>query len=238
VLARQLPLPIPEPVAIGQPDVEFPRAWSIYRWIEGEPASHAPIAGLPALASQVAGFLRALYAIDPSGGPPPGAHNFWRGGPLDTYEAQARGSIRWLADDIDADTATAVWDTALASTWDRSPVWVHGDVAASNLIVAGGRLQAVIDFGCAAVGDPACDLVFAWTGCTDDARTTFRETLALDDATWARARGWALWKAVITLAQAQQGHLDLDATRRRFGWRLGARELADLVLDDHRAAPA
>ena len=114
-------------------------------------------------------------------------------------------------------------------------MWVHGDVAASNLIVAGGRLQAVIDFGCAAVGDPACDLVFAWTGCTDDARTTFRDTLALDDATWARARGWALWKAVITLAQAQQGHLDLDATTRRFGWRLGARELVDLVLDDHRA---
>ncbi len=238
MLAHQLPLPIPEPVAIGRPDIDFPRAWSIYRWIDGEPASHAPIADLATLASQLAGFLRALYAIDPSDGPPPGAHNFWRGGPLDTYDAQTRGSIRLLTDDIDADTATAVWDAALTSTWDRSPVWVHGDVAASNLIVAGGRLTAVIDFGCAAVGDPACDLVFAWTFCTDDARTSFRDTLALDDATWARARGWALWKAVITLAQAQQAHLDLDATTHRFGWRTGARELVDLVLDDHRGVAA
>jgi aminoglycoside phosphotransferase (APT) family kinase protein len=238
VLARQLPLPIPEPVAIGRPDVDFPRAWSIYRWIEGEPASHAPIADLANLASQLAGFLCALYAIEPSDGPPPGTHNFWRGGPLDTYDAQTRGSIRLLTDHIDVDTATAVWDAALASTWDRSPVWVHGDVAASNLIVAGGRLKAVIDFGCSAVGDPACDLVFAWTFCTDDARTSFRDTLALDDATWARARGWALWKAVITLAHAQQAHLDLDATTRRWGWRTGVRELVDLVLDEHRGVPA
>lgn len=163
ILARHLPLAIPEPVAMGQPGSGFPRPWSIYRWIDGDPASVGRIADVTAFASDLAVFLAALYAIDASDGPAPGKHNFFRGGPLDTFDAQSRKSIQLLADEIDCDGATEVWEAALASTWDRSPVWMHGDVAASNLLVADGSLRAVIDFGCAAVGDPACDLVMAWS---------------------------------------------------------------------------
>lgn len=111
----------------------------------------------------LAGFLTALYAIDASGGPPPGAHSAFRGGPLSTWDEQTRQSIRLLRDDIDAEAATRVWDAGLASNWQPPPVWVHGDVAASNLLIARQALHAVIDFGCAAAGDPACDLVMART---------------------------------------------------------------------------
>jgi aminoglycoside phosphotransferase (APT) family kinase protein len=111
-------------------------------------------------------------------------------------------------------------------------MWVHGDITASNLLVADGHLHAVIDFGCSAVGDPACDLVMAWTFFTGDSRDAFHNGLALDDATWARARGWALWKALITLARERQGGESADAAARRFGWRTGCHELvADLVTD-------
>ncbi|MDQ4068087.1 MAG: phosphotransferase [Actinomycetota bacterium] len=41
VLAGHLPLPIPHPVAMGRPSGAFPRPWSIYRWIDGDPASVA-----------------------------------------------------------------------------------------------------------------------------------------------------------------------------------------------------
>ena len=81
-----------------------------------------------------------------------------------------------------------------------------------------GRLCAVIDFGCAAVGDPACDLTFAWTFLDGDSREAFRAGLALDDGTWARARGWALWKAAIMLAGFSDGNLreqDLPPRRDR-----------------------
>lgn len=234
ILARQLPLPIPEPVAMGRPGGGFPRPWSIYRWIEGDHASVDRIANLTVFAADLAGFLAALYAIDASGGPPPGMHNFFRGGPVDTYDAQSRGSIQRLADELDAEAATEVWDAALASTWDRSPVWVHGDVSASNLLVVEGALRAVIDFGCAAVGDPACDLVMAWTFFTGESREVFRSGLPFDDATWARGRGWALWKALITVAWEKEGGPDADAAARRFGWRNRAREVIDLVLADHR----
>ena len=51
----------------------------------------------------------------------------------------------------------------MSTTWDREPVWVHGDVAVGNLLVRDGRLAAVLDFGSSGVGDPACDIVIAWT---------------------------------------------------------------------------
>jgi len=233
ILARQLPMPIPEPVARGRPDGEFPRPWSIYRWIEGDPASVDRIANVTVFAADLAHFLTALYTIDVSGGPPPGRHNFFRGGPLATYDAQSRESIQRLADAIDPEAATEVWEAALASTWDRSPVWVHGDVTASNLLVAEGTLRAVLDFGCAAVGDPACDLVMAWTFFTAESSEVFRSALPFDDATWARGRGWALWKALITLVHEKDGGADADAAARRFGWRSGAHEIVDVVLADH-----
>jgi aminoglycoside phosphotransferase (APT) family kinase protein len=233
LLARHLPLRIPEPVAVGVPNVGFPRPWSIYRWIEGEPANVDRVADATAFASDLAEFLSALYAIDANDGPVAGEHNFFRGGPVDTYDAQSRGSIQLLADEIDRHAAIEVWEAAMASKWDRSPVWVHGDVAPSNLLVMDGSLRAVIDFGCAGVGDPACDLVMAWTFFGNESREMFRRRLAVDDATWARGRGWALWKALITLAWEKAGGPNGGSAALRFGWRGGPHEVLDRVLSDH-----
>jgi aminoglycoside phosphotransferase (APT) family kinase protein len=237
VLAAHLPLAIPEPVAVGEPSVEFPRPWAIYRWIDGEPVHVGRITELTDLAADLAAFLTALYAVDTSEGPAPGAHNFFRGGPVDHYDTQVRESIRLLADEIDADGARDAWEAALGSSWGGSPVWVHGDVAPSNLLVGDGRLQAVIDFGCTAVGDPACDLAMAWTFFTGDSRVAFRNGLSLDGATWARGRGWALWKALITLVDENERRPGADAGPRRFGWRAGSRGVIDSVLADHGLAP-
>ena len=143
-------------------------------------------------------------------------------------------AIASLLGTIDADAVTAAWKAdPHAPAWHGPPVWVHGDVAASNLLVADGRLVGVVDFGCSAVGDPACDVVIAWTFLVAESRAAFRANLALDNATWARGRGWALWKALLTHQQA-----DAEAAARRFGWRVSAREVVEDVIADHRAARA
>jgi aminoglycoside phosphotransferase (APT) family kinase protein len=232
VLAGQLPVPVPEPVALGRPAAGFPWPWSVYRWIEGEPACLGQVTDLAGFAAELAGFLAALYAIDASGGPPPGRHNWYRGGSLSTWDGQTRTCIDRLAADIDARAARRVWDSALASSWRQPPVWVHGDVTASNLLLAGGSLHAVIDFGCAAVGDPACDLVMAWTFFPAQAAAGFRRGLPLDEATWTRARGWALWKALITLG-GKHGHDGGQAESRRFGWRYTPRQVISRIIADH-----
>jgi aminoglycoside phosphotransferase (APT) family kinase protein len=109
-------------------------------------------------------------------------------------------------------------------------VWVHGDITNSNLLVQNGRLSAVLDFGCSAVGDPACDLAIAWTFFAGESRRAFRDALALDDDTWARGRGWALWKALITHAEfVGSGPRGVDSAGR-FGWRLSSRGVLDELL--------
>lgn len=224
-LAPLLPLPIPVPLAKGAPDDGYPWQWSVYRWIEGETATAERIADLRRFATSLAQFLTALQQIDSSGGPPPGRHNFFRGGPLKVYDAETRQALATLRGRIDAGAASEVWQTALETTWQGSPVWFHGDIAWGNLLVKEGRLSAVIDFGTSGVGDPSCDLAIAWTLFGGESRDAFREALRLDHAAWARGRGWTLWKALITLAE----HIDINPSEAGI-----ARRVIDEVLADHR----
>jgi aminoglycoside phosphotransferase (APT) family kinase protein len=227
-LAPLLPLPIPVPLALGRPGEGYPWDWSVYGWLAGEIATRASIADLAEFATTLAQFLVALQRIDAAKGPPPGPHNFFRGGPLTVYDGETRQAIAALGGRIDADAATAVWESALAATWRGEPVWVHGDVSAGNLLVQAGRLSAVIDFGSSGVGDPACDLAIAWTLFDEPSRAAYRAALPLDDATWARGRGWTQWKALITFA-GMSGANPLAAGEAR-------RTLDAVLADHHRAA--
>lgn len=222
-LAPMLPLPIPAPLAIGGPADAYPLSWSIYRWLDGDTAAPERIADLRDFATSLARFLIALQRIDPTGGPPPGPHNFHRGGPLSTYDAEVRQAIAALEGRIDVDAATEVWEAALATTWHGAPVWIHGDVSAGNLLVQEGRLSSVIDFGMLGVGDPACDLSIAWTLFGGESRTIFRAMLPFDAGTWARGRGWTLWKALIVAA----GLTDTNAVEAAQPWRNIDEVLAD-----------
>jgi aminoglycoside phosphotransferase (APT) family kinase protein len=198
--APRLPLAVPVPLAKGMPAEGYPWHWSVYRWLEGERATIEGIADLGRAATNLAQFILALQRIDPTGGPAPGEHNFFRGVPLAKRDAETRAAVASLHGEVDVGAVTAVWEAALrAPEWQRPPVWIHGDLLFGNLLVDHGRLSAVIDFGCLGVGDPACDVTAAWTLFSGEARDVFRAALSVDDATWARARGWALSWALIAL---------------------------------------
>jgi aminoglycoside phosphotransferase (APT) family kinase protein len=199
VLAPQLPLPIPVPVAIGRPGCGYPFDWSVLGWIDGTSALREPPADPLRFALDLAAFLRALHRADTAGAPTPGLHNFHRGASPAVYDAETRACLALPLAAPQASAMRAVWDRATASRWDRAPVWLHGDVAPGNLLLRGGRLAAVIDFGCCAVGDPACDLAIRWMWFGGAAADSFRDAMAMDGATWDRARGWALWKTLLGL---------------------------------------
>ena len=218
-LAAHLPLPIAMPLAMGQPGAGYPLHWSIYKWLEGSTASLEQIKDLSQFATALGEFLNALQQCDATGGPLAGEHNFYRGGSLAIYDTESREAIENLEDENYAKACTEVWDLALASAWERLPVWIHGDIAVGNLLVNNGQLSAVIDFGQLGIGDPACDLAIAWTLFKGESREAFRATLKLDPTTWARGRGWALWKA---LCWAFPGE-------KRVDWRV-----VDEVLADHK----
>ncbi|MFB6933718.1 aminoglycoside phosphotransferase family protein [Streptomyces chartreusis] len=189
-LAPRLPLAVPVPLAKGAPGAGYALPWGVYRWLDGENAHDAPLTELADAAERLGRFVAALRKVDAAGGPPS-----WRGGPAGENDAHVRTAIRDLgaACTLDAPAATAVWEDALRlPQWDDAPVWLHGDLLPGNLLTSAGRLTAVIDFGGLGVGDPAADTIAAWAVFDAEARELFRAAADVDEATWARGRGWAL----------------------------------------------
>ncbi|HEX9056562.1 MAG TPA: aminoglycoside phosphotransferase family protein [Ktedonobacterales bacterium] len=210
-LAPLLPLAIPVPLAKGTPGEGYPWHWSIYQWLDGENATTARIDDPSEMARELARFIAALRRIDATGGPPSG-----RGVPLALRDAETRAAISALDGMLDTGAVTAAWEAALrAPAWDGPPLWLHGDLLAGNLLVQGGRLSAVLDWGGLGVGDPACDVMVAWSVFSAGTRDTFRAALAVDDAMWARGRGWALSFGLIALPYYQHSNPVLAGIARR-----------------------
>jgi aminoglycoside phosphotransferase (APT) family kinase protein len=214
-LAPHLPVAVPAPLAVGGPDRTYPFAWSVAPWLPGDTLEDAA-ADRPWLASDLADFVLALRAVDTADGPRPSGTA--RGMPLDAaWPVEER--IVDHGDLVDVDLARAVWRAALdAGPWAGPGVWIHGDLLGGNLLARGDRLTAVIDWGPLTVGDPAADVTPAWTMLDGAARRLFRERLAVDDATWARARAWVMLpaltgiryyeKSVPAFSERSRRHLD------------------------------
>lgn len=196
-LASHFSIPITVPVGKGKPTEDYPYVWSINKWIDGNSVTRDNV-DLNQFAKDLAKFLIELESIDASEGPRAGAHNFYRGGDLSVYNQETQDALESLSSEIDIEKCKHLWNTALSTHWTKRPVWVHGDMAQGNLITKKGRLSGVIDFGCMGTGDPSCDLVMAWTFFDKSSRKIFIESMELDQHTWNRAKGWALWKALIT----------------------------------------
>jgi aminoglycoside phosphotransferase (APT) family kinase protein len=197
-LAPHLPLAVPAPLASGEPGEGYPWPWAVYRWLEGETWAVDRVADLREAAADLARFVDALRRLETTGAP--SRSRGGRGAPLAERDAEVRAAIAASRGLVDPRSVTAAWEAALeAPVWEGRPVWAHGDLLPGNVLVARGRLSAVIDWGALSVGDPACELMAGWTLLSGESRDVFRATLSVDDATWARARGWALSVAVIAL---------------------------------------
>jgi aminoglycoside phosphotransferase (APT) family kinase protein len=196
-LAPVLPVAIPVPVAQGRPTDGYPWFWDVHTWVEGETVPVDEIDTSRA-ARDLAALVMTLQSMSPAGAPP------GRGVPLAERDREVR---HWLGR-FDGDPAvTHEWERALAAPpWEGPPVWHHGDLDVRNWLVREGLISGVIDWGSMGVGDPACDVMVAWKLHSAAARDAFRDALAVDDATWERARGWVLSQAVAILAYYTLGN--------------------------------
>lgn len=210
-LAPLLPLAIPTPLGKGIPQANYPWHWSVYRWLDGNNTFMTPIHNLQQAAIDLAQFLKALHLI-----PTTGAPFSTRSGPLSSQNNDVIAAIKSLYGMIDTKRITYIWEECLrVPLWHKPPVWMHGDLLPANLLTHQDRLTAVIDFGLFGIGDPACDLIPAWSTFTAETRDIFRSTLAIDDATWIRGRGWALSIGLIILPYYKQTNPGLYAVGER-----------------------
>jgi aminoglycoside phosphotransferase (APT) family kinase protein len=194
-LAPKLSLRIPEPVGRGHPAGGYPFPWAIYRWIDGQPYADELVGDERQAATDLARFVAELRAVELVAGAPRAGRR-----PLHELDAATRTAVDALPCAIDRGAVTAAWEHALqAPAWPGTPVWIHTDLLRSNLLVDRGRLSAVIDFGAAGIGDPAADVIAAWSVFGRTGRAAFRAALGVDDGTWDRARGFALHQAVLII---------------------------------------
>jgi aminoglycoside phosphotransferase (APT) family kinase protein len=194
-LAPRLTLRVPGPVGKGRPSSSYPCPWAIYGWIEGKPYADELIDEEGQAAKDLAQFVVELRRVDDVVGAPPAGRR-----PLRELDAVTRAAIESARGVIDGDAATAAWEGALeAPAWTGTPVWIHTDLLRPNLLVHEGRLGAVIDFGGVGVGDPAADVIAAWSVFSHTGRGMFRDVLDVDDGTWNRARGFALHQAAMII---------------------------------------
>lgn len=209
VLAPGLPVQVPLPVHVGHAALGYPFTWYIAPWLEGENPS--PAADLAQLAGDLARTVRALQAVDPTGGPV--ALGGQRGGPLAAADASTRAAAESLRRVADVDALLALWDAGRAAPpWSDPPRWVHGDLMAGNLLLVAGRLTAVIDWGGLKVGDPAVELMAAWSLFDVESRATYRAALGfVDDAMWLRGRAWAISAALMALPYYRDTNPDIVA---------------------------
>ncbi|WP_370967877.1 aminoglycoside phosphotransferase family protein [Amycolatopsis sp. cg9] len=208
-LAPHLPLPVPVPVAVGAPGCGYPWPWAVSRWLDGEPATVEALSDSHEAARALAGFLTALHGFDAEP-----AEDLTRR-PLAARDRATRSAIAETGDTFGTTAMTELWAAALAHR-DPPRVWCHGDFHTGNLLTTNGRLSAVIDFGELGVGDPACDLIIAFTLMSAETRATFRAALGVDDATWTRGRGWALATGLnaYTTYAAVNPHVAAQTTRQ------------------------
>jgi aminoglycoside phosphotransferase (APT) family kinase protein len=210
-LAPHLTLQIPTPVARGYPAHGYPFSWAVYEWIEGEPYADESVDDEVQAARDLARFVLELRRVKPVAGAPRAGRR-----PLLELDADTREAIESSRDAIDARAATHAWQRALeAPPWHGIGVWIHADLLTPNILVEGGRLRAVIDFGGAGIGDPAADVIAAWSVFGPLGRSVFRRALAVDDATYDRARGFALHQAAMIIPYYKESNPDFVALAKR-----------------------
>jgi len=193
-LAPQLSLSIPKPLYLGAPAEGYPCAWAVYEWLDGEVYQDDLVRDEGQMARELARFIKELRGVDIHGAPSAGRR------PLKALDVLTRSAIAGVGGLIDVEAVSAAWECALdAPAWDGQPVWMHADLLKSNLLVQEGRLYGVLDFGSAGIGDPAFDVVPAWSVFSAKGRAAFREALDVDEATWSRARGYALHQALLII---------------------------------------
>ncbi|WP_129336144.1 aminoglycoside phosphotransferase family protein [Cellulomonas endophytica] len=209
-LAGRLPVAVPRVVAVGAPGEGYPFAWSVQERVPGRPPEPAE-GDDEALAQDLVAVVRALRDLGLPDGP-----TAFRGRRLDAYDAAVRTALGQLGAVVDVPALTSRWDAALVVPPARAPgTWVHADLLPGNLLVADGRLTGVLDWAAAGLGDPAVDLLPAWSLLGPGGRAVLRRDLRVDEPTWERGRGWALLVGAVALPYYATTHPSFAAVARR-----------------------
>lgn len=186
-LASRLPINIPNVIGVGNPDEIYPYPWIVGNFIEGKHLSNENKLDLNQAAIDLGNFVLSMQRVSTKDAP-----FCSRGKPLSTRDKDIREAIALIEDIYDIKLLTEIWEYFLQlPNWSKNPTWIHGDLHADNLLAENRKITAIVDFGMAGIGDPAVDLMVAWTLLNKEARKIFKDIVKPDQDTWERGKAWA-----------------------------------------------
>ncbi|MDR0525415.1 MAG: aminoglycoside phosphotransferase family protein [Spirochaetaceae bacterium] len=191
-LSKHISIPIPKPMHLGRPNTIYPSHWAIYTWIDGDTAGAD---SSPAIVSALAGFINELHSLKiPETAPKAGRK------PLADLNAVTLSALEESKNEISYKRTVSLWERLRETpAWDNKPVWIHGDLLKPNILIKADRLAGIVDFGSAGIGDPAFDIIPAWTIFDSDRRRLFQEAVNVCPAVWNRACAYALHQAALII---------------------------------------
>ncbi|PCI73597.1 phosphotransferase [Candidatus Dependentiae bacterium] len=193
ILKPHISISIPEVLAVGKSDESYPFPWLICSQLEGKNLDDKDEVDLNQAAIDLGNLVRSMQNINSKNG-----ITCKRGESISSRDNAVRKAIALSGRFFDTKLLTKLWNNVLkASEWKGDPVWIHGDLHPGNLLAQDGKISGIVDFSFSGIGDPAVDLMVAWTLFTKETREIFRAIVRPDDATWERARGWALFLGVL-----------------------------------------
>ena len=195
---RGLPAAVPEVVHAGVPHERYPYKWAVLRWLDGIDAwdaRHQDGGFGSDLGHDLAAVVRELRRVD--AGDAPARQPGERGGPLAALDERVQWWLDRAGGLVDVPAVLRLWERCLEGADDAvEPVLLHGDLIPGNLLVTGGRLSAVLDWGGLGAGDPAQDLDPAWSVLDEAGAAAFWEDLEVDESSRLRGCGFALEQAI------------------------------------------
>ncbi len=206
VLGPRIPLAVPAPVHAGAPRAPFGWPWSVVAWVPGTTAERHRFRS-----EDVALLAKALLALHQPA-PDDAPTNPFRGVPLPTRNEVVQERLDRLASHPGVDVASvgAVWRDACSVPGAGERRWMHGDLHPRNVVVRGGALVGLIDWGDLNGGDVASDLACAWTLLDEAARR--RELLdayGASEPLAKRALGWAVHMGLSLADSGEPRHIPL-----------------------------
>jgi aminoglycoside phosphotransferase (APT) family kinase protein len=211
-LASAATVPVPEPVALGDPGHGYPLPWTVQTWLPGHDATAEDPAASPAFAHDLAAFIGALRAVPTRGRRFSGAG---RGGHLPDHDAWLEECFRQSESLLDVPRLRAVWGELRGLPEVDADAMCHQDLTPPNVLVRDGRLAGVLDGGGFGPADPALDLVGAWHLLDDERREIVRDALGCGDVQWRRGMAWAFQQAMGLVWY----YVDSNPTMSRWGRR-------------------
>lgn len=192
-LSKKLTIEIPHPIHLGIPNNLYPFHWGIYNWIDGDCYDDNKITNFQEIISGLANFIKELHSVELFEGAPKAGRK-----PLLDLNIMTMDALNNSKDEIDCKKAIKIWDSLLNTpVWDNKSVWIHADLLKSNVLIKDNHISGIIDFGSAGIGDPAFDIIPAWSLFSFENRTIFRDKLKVNDIIWNRACAYALHQAAI-----------------------------------------